>query len=78
MFQNYIKEIYLDSDTKVACISGAPSELPEDWFLTNKMKGDARAQVNAIAGTRRMFSHAIFTPGLRRLARRDRPRHRHA
>ena len=63
MFQNYIKEIYLDSDTKVACISGAPSEIPEDWFLTNKMKADARAQVNAIAGTRRMFSHAIFTPG---------------
>ncbi len=38
MFQNYIKEMYLDSDTKVACISGAPSEIPEDWFLTNKMK----------------------------------------
>ena len=63
MFQNYIKEIYLDSDTKIACISGAPSEVPEDWFLTNKMKADARAQVNAIAGTRRMYSHAIFTPG---------------
>ena len=63
MFQNYLKEIFLDSDTKVACISGAPSELPEDWFLTNKMKADTRAQVNAIAGTRRMFSHAIFTPG---------------
>jgi uncharacterized protein len=63
MFQNYIKEIYLDSDTKVACISGAPSEVPEDWFLTNKMKADARAQVNAIAGTKRMFCHAIFTPG---------------
>ncbi|MEO7134000.1 MAG: amidohydrolase family protein [Vicinamibacterales bacterium] len=63
MFQNYLKEIYLDSDTKVACISGAPSEVPEDWFLTNKMKADTRAQVNAIAGTRRMFAHAIFTPG---------------
>ena len=63
MFQNYLKEIYLDSDTKVACISGAPSEVPEDWFLTNKMKADARAQVNSIAGTKRMFSHAIFTPG---------------
>ena len=63
MFQNYIKEIYLDSDTKVACISGAPSEKLEDWFLTNKMKADARANVNAIAGTRRMMSHAIFTPG---------------
>ena len=63
MFQNYIKEMYLDSDTKVACISGAPSEIPEDWFLTNKMKADARASVNAIAGTKRMYSHAIFTPG---------------
>ena len=63
MFQNYIKEIYLDSDTKVACISGAPSEKPEDWFLTNKMKAEARANVNAIAGSRRMMSHAIFTPG---------------
>lgn len=63
MFQNYLKEIYLDSDTKVACISGAPSEIPEDWFLTNKMKADARANVNAIAGSKRMFSHAIFTPG---------------
>jgi hypothetical protein len=49
MFQNYIKEIYLDSDTKVACISGAPSEKLEDWFLTNKMKAEARANVNAIA-----------------------------
>ena len=63
MFQNYIKEIYLDSDTKVACISGAPSEKLEDWFLTNKMKAEARANVNAIAGSRRMMSHAIFTPG---------------
>jgi predicted TIM-barrel fold metal-dependent hydrolase len=63
MFQNYMKEIYLDSDTKVACISGSPSEIPEDWFLTNKMKGDARALVNAIAGTKRLYSHAIFTPG---------------
>ena len=63
MFENYLKEIYLDSDTKVACISGAPSEEPDDWFLTNEMKANARASVNAIAGTKRMFSHAIFTPG---------------
>jgi predicted TIM-barrel fold metal-dependent hydrolase len=63
MFTNYIKEIYLDSDTKVACISGAPSEVPEDWFLTNEMKAQARAAVNGLAGSKRMFSHAIFTPG---------------
>ena len=63
MFHNYLKEIYLDSDTKVALISGAPSEVPEDWFLTNDMKALARADVNGLSKTRRMLSHAIFTPG---------------
>ena len=45
-FANYFKEVFLDSDTQVACISGSPSEEPRDWFLTNKMKFDARAKVN--------------------------------
>src|SRR6185436_922726 len=63
MFANYLKEIYLDSDTKIACISGAPSEVPEDWFLTNDMKEQVRADVNGLAKSRRMFAHAIFTPG---------------
>jgi len=63
MFTNYLKEIYLDSDTKVACISGAPSEVPEDRFLTNEMKAQARADVNGLAKSRRMLAHAIFTPG---------------
>jgi len=62
-FANYMKEIFLDSDTKMALISGAPSEITEDWFLTNEMKADARQRINQAAGTRRAFSHAIFTPG---------------
>jgi uncharacterized protein len=62
-FANYYKEIFLDSDTKVALISGAPSEVLQDWFLTNEMKAEARAKVNKDAGSRRMLSHAIFTPG---------------
>jgi uncharacterized protein len=62
-FANYYKEIFLDSDTKVALISGAPSEVVQDWFLTNEMKAEARAKVNKDAGSRRMLSHAIFTPG---------------
>ncbi len=62
-FGNYFKEIYLDSDTKVALISGSPSDVPQDWFLTNEMKAQARERVNREAGSRRMLSHAIFTPG---------------
>ena len=62
-FANYYKEVFLDSDTKVALISGSPSDIPQDWFLTNEMKAAARAKVNKDAGSRRMLSHAIFTPG---------------
>src|SRR5882757_1131915 len=62
-FNNYFKEIYLDSDTKIALISSSPSEIPRDWFLTNEMMIDARDKVNKEAGSRRMFAHAIFTPG---------------
>jgi len=62
-FANYYKEVFLDSDTKVALISGSPSDIPQDWFLTNEMKAAARARVNKESGSRRMLAHAIFTPG---------------
>jgi uncharacterized protein len=62
-FANYYKEVFVDSDTKVALLSGSPSDIPQDWFLTNEMKAEARAKVNRDAGSRRMLSHAIFTPG---------------
>ena len=67
-FPNYFKEIFLDSDTKVACISGSYSVDAKFSFLTNDMKRDAREKINKEAGTRRMYSHAIFTPGWPRLA----------
>ncbi len=62
-FDNYVKEIFLDSDTKVALISGSPSEEPRDWFLTNEMKAEARRRINDAAGSQRLLSHGIFTPG---------------
>jgi predicted TIM-barrel fold metal-dependent hydrolase len=62
-FDNYFKEVFLDSDTKIAIISSAPSDVPQDWFLTNQMTAQARARVNQMTGSRRMLSHAIFTPG---------------
>ena len=62
-FENYFKEIYLDSDTKIALISSAPSDIPEDWFLTNRQMAEARERVNGKAGGKRMMTHAIITPG---------------
>ena len=62
-FENYIKEIYVDSDTKVALISGTPTDDPANEFLTNDQIDAARTAVNGIAGSRRMLSHSIVTPG---------------
>lgn len=62
-FANYVKEMFLDSDTKIALISSAPSDIVQDWFLTNEQMAQAREKVNSEAGARRLFAHAIFTPG---------------
>ena len=62
-FGNYVKEMFLDSDTKIALISSAPSDIVQDWFLTNEQMADARKKINDEAGSRRVFAHMIFTPG---------------
>jgi predicted TIM-barrel fold metal-dependent hydrolase len=62
-FQNYLKEIFLDSDTKVALLSGAPFDDETWWLLSNDAIADARNAINRVAGSRRMFGHFVFTPG---------------
>src|SRR6516162_5670449 len=54
-FGNYVKEIFLDSDTKIALISSAPSDIEQDWFLTNEQMAAAREKVNKDAGYRRLY-----------------------
>jgi uncharacterized protein len=62
-YNNYIKEIYMDSDTKVALLSNSPSEVPEDWFIPQEQVFKTREQVNKEAGSRRMMAHFTITPG---------------
>jgi predicted TIM-barrel fold metal-dependent hydrolase len=62
-FRNFVKEVFMDSDTKVALLSSAPSDNPEDWFLTNDETAAAKAAVNRDAGSQRMLCHAVLTPG---------------
>ncbi|MBV8492590.1 MAG: amidohydrolase, partial [Alphaproteobacteria bacterium] len=62
-FGNYVKEIYMDSDTKVALLSNSPSEVPEDWFIPQEQVFKTREQVNKEAGSRRMMAHFTITPG---------------
>src|SRR5277367_2916090 len=62
-FNNYVKEIYLDSDTKTTILTNSPSVEAEDWFIPQEQVFKTRAAVNAKAGTRRMLAHFTITPG---------------
>ena len=62
-YGNYVKEIFMDSDTRIAVLSNAPSEVPEDWFLPQEIVFKTRDKVNQEAGARRMLAHFIITPG---------------
>jgi predicted TIM-barrel fold metal-dependent hydrolase len=61
-FENYIKEVFVDSDTKVALLSGAPFDDPSWDFLSNDQMIAARAAVNRVAGSRRLLAHSLFMP----------------
>jgi predicted TIM-barrel fold metal-dependent hydrolase len=62
-FGNYMKEVYMDSDTKVALLSNSPSKIPHDWFISQAGVFATRAKVNKESGTRRMLAHFTITPG---------------
>jgi uncharacterized protein len=61
-FQNYVKEIYYDSDTNLALLSGAPFDDPSWWLLSNEQIVSARAMINDFAGSRRLLAHTVITP----------------
>jgi uncharacterized protein len=74
-YDNYVKEVFLNSDSKIVLISSAPFDIEQDWFLTNEQMAQARDKVNKRFDSRRMFSHAIFTRSAG-LAGKDRRRAR--
>ncbi len=59
---NYVKEIFFDSDTVMACITGAAFGPPGSYVLTSDDMVATRNAVNEAAGSRRMLSHGISTP----------------
>jgi len=62
-FENYIRELWYNSDTKMSLLSGAPFDDPTWWLLSNQQIANARATVNDFAGANRMLCHSVITPG---------------
>ncbi|MBI3989641.1 MAG: amidohydrolase family protein, partial [candidate division NC10 bacterium] len=62
-FDQYIKHIFLDSDTKVAILSGFTSETPQNMALTSDQIVESRNIFNKLTGSQRMMAHGLFWPG---------------
>ena len=62
-FENYVRQIFLNSDTSPAVLSGAPFDDPSWWILPNEQIYEAVNMVNTTAGSTRMLGHAVVTPG---------------
>src|SRR5947209_12914351 len=57
--ENYTKEIFVDSDTKGALLSGAPFDDPSWDLLTNDQLAAARASLNQVSGSGRLRGPAV-------------------
>ncbi|ETX06850.1 MAG: hypothetical protein ETSY2_14600 [Candidatus Entotheonella gemina] len=62
-FENYVRQIFFNSDTSVALLSGAPFDDSSWEFLTNDGIHEAVQVINKVAGGKRMLGHALVTPG---------------
>lgn len=61
-FDNYVRQIFFDSDTKVALLSGAPFDDPSWWMLPNEQIRETVDMINRFASARRMYGHFVITP----------------
>ncbi len=61
---HYVKEVFGDSDTVMAIISGVPSRTWEQNPLPPDQMVATRAFVNDLAGSQRVLSHGLLRPNL--------------
>ena len=59
---NYIKEIFLDSDTTVAVISGIPSTTDASNILPPGKMAETRDVINQLAASQRLIAHGLVSP----------------
>lgn len=61
---NYIKELFLDSDTSMAVITGLPAKTDDQNVLTPNEMVETRAEINGLANSKRLIAHGLFSPDL--------------
>ena len=61
---NYIKEMFFDSDTSMAVITGLPSRDDAQNVLTPGEIVESRTEINGLAKSKRILAHGLFSPDL--------------
>ena len=62
--ENYIKEVFLDSDTDVVALSALPGTSEETDVLTPEVIYKSRTWINELTSSPRVISHGYFSPDL--------------
>jgi predicted TIM-barrel fold metal-dependent hydrolase len=62
--ENYIKEIFLDSETDMVALSALPGESEETDVLTPEVIYKSRTWINQLTSSPRVISHGYFSPDL--------------
>ncbi|HYL18933.1 MAG TPA: amidohydrolase family protein [Burkholderiales bacterium] len=63
-WQNFVKEVFLDSETAIGLISTPPGPYPQEAVVPPKEMTHIRDEINRITQSRRMLAHGLVTPQL--------------
>jgi uncharacterized protein len=63
-WRNFVKEVFLDSETAIGLISTPPGPYPQEAVVPPKEMAHIRDEVNRLAGSQRMLAHGLATPQL--------------
>ena len=63
-WENFIKEVFFDSETAIGLISTPPGPYPQEAVVPPKEMAHIRDEVNQLAGSQRMLAHGLVTPQL--------------
>jgi uncharacterized protein len=63
-WENFVKEVFLDSETSVGLISTPPGPYPQEAVVPPKEMTHIRDEINRVTQSRRMLAHGLVTPQL--------------
>src|SRR5438309_9178917 len=61
-WENFVKEVFLDSETSIGLISTPPGPYPQEAVVPPKEMTHIRDEINRVTQSRRMFAHGLVSP----------------